>query len=135
MTKPTPSRDGVNARRSARRPFLGLIVGLVGGVAITTVAAAGLFMHRTDTVQTYPASSADSYAAAVKRVHSPMDLDRYEVWLGRLVDGGVPRGHVVTIPLAWSTEPRIDWNQDMVVLHFEPGGEIRVPMTMVLDTR
>ncbi|MGW4118095.1 hypothetical protein [Nocardia sp. NPDC004711] len=135
MTKPAPSQDGVNARRSAGRLFLGLIVGLVGGVAITTVAAAGLFMHRTDTVQTYPAWSADNYAAAVKRVHSPMDLDRYEVWLGRLVDGGVPRGHVVTIPLAWSTQPRIDWNQDMVVLHFEPGGEIRVPMTMVLDTR
>ncbi|MTE13707.1 hypothetical protein [Nocardia aurantiaca] len=135
MTKPAQSPVGVNGRRPTSRLFLGLIAGSVGGAIVTTVAAIGLFMHRTDTIQTYPASSAGNYAAAVKRVHSPMDIDRYEVWLGRLVDGGVPRGHVVTVPLAWSTEPRIDWNQDMVVLHFQPGGEIRVPMTMVLDDR
>ncbi|WP_156959308.1 hypothetical protein [Nocardia sp. BMG51109] len=133
MTHPPP--DTIHSRRPARGPFLtGLVIGVVGGVVVTTVAAVALFMHRTHTVQTYPAPTGD-YAAAVKRVHSPMDDDRYEVWLGRLAADDVPRGHVVTIPLAWSTEPRIDWNQDTVVLHFEPGGEIRVPVTMVLDTR
>ncbi|WP_159842873.1 hypothetical protein [Nocardia sp. CY41] len=64
-----------------------------------------------------------------------MDIDAYEVWLGPLFESGVSRGHVITIPLGWSTEPRIDWNRDMVVLRFDPGGEIRVPTAMVLDTR
>jgi hypothetical protein len=122
-------------RRAFGRPFiLGLALGLIPGALMTVMAAVGLFMHRTDTVRTYPALN-DTYAAAVKRIHSPMDIDAYEVWLGPLVDTGVPRGHVVTIPLGWSIEPRIDWNEDMVVLHFTPGGEIRVPMAMVLDNR
>ncbi len=42
---------------------------------------------------------------------------------------------VVAIPLGWSIEPRIDWEPDVVVLRFEPGGEIRVPMTMMVDSR
>lgn len=111
-----------------------MILGSAGGMVVETVAAVGLFMHRTETVHTYPAPDS-GYAAAVRRVHSPMDSDRYEIWLGPFANGGVPRGHVVTIPLGWSTEPRIDWNRDAVVLHFEPGGEIRVPIEMVLDTR
>ncbi|WP_433711280.1 hypothetical protein ACQP2U_34205 [Nocardia sp. CA-084685] len=41
----------------------------------------------------------------------------------------------MTVPLGWSAEPRIEWSQDVVVLVFEPGGEIGVPMKMVLDTR
>ncbi|MGY5307869.1 hypothetical protein [Nocardia gipuzkoensis] len=113
---------------------LGLVLGFIPGVLVTIVAAVGLFMHRTDTVRTYPALN-DTYAAAVKRSHSPMDIDSYEVWLGPMSDGGVPRGHVITIPLGWSTEPLIDWNQDMVVLRFTPGGEIRIPMALVLDNR
>ncbi|MFI6365869.1 hypothetical protein ACIBG0_24290 [Nocardia sp. NPDC050630] len=44
----------------------------------------------------------------------------------------MPRGHVVTVLLGWSAEPRIEGSQDAVV---EPGGEIRVPMKMVLDMR
>ncbi|MGY1899162.1 hypothetical protein [Nocardia gipuzkoensis] len=111
---------------------LGLVLGFIPGVLVTIVAAVGLFMHRTDTVRTYPALND---TAAVKRSHSPMDIDSYEVWLGPMSDGGVPRGHVITIPLGWSTEPLIDWNQDMVVLRFTPGGEIRIPMALVLDNR
>ncbi len=122
-------------RRFFGWPFaFGVVLGLISGALATIVAAVSLFMHRTDTVRTYPAPRS-TYAAAVKRTHSPMDIDSYEVWLGPFSDGGVPRGHVITIPLGWSTEPRIDWNHDMVVLNFAPGGEIRVPMAMVLDTR
>ncbi len=112
----------------------GVVLGLISGALVTIVAAVSLFMHRTDTVRTYPAPRS-TYAAAVKRTHSPIGIDSYEVWLGPFIDGGVPRGHVVTIPLGWSTEPRVDWNHDMVVLNFAPGGEIRVPMAMVVDTR
>lgn len=59
----------------------------------------------------------------------------HEIWLGPSAAGQVPRGHVVAIPLGWGIEPRIEWNRDVVVLRFEPGGEIRVPMAMVLDHR
>ncbi|MFJ1461111.1 hypothetical protein [Nocardia sp. N2S4-5] len=131
MTRP----DATPGRGQTLALFLMLIAGLVAGVVVTTVAAIGLFMHRTETVHTYPQSPPGGYAAAVKRIHSPMDIDRYEIWLGPSAGDDVPRGHVVAIPLAWSTEPRIDWTPDTVVLSFEPGGEIRVPMTMVLDKR
>ncbi|MFE3752812.1 hypothetical protein ACFXO9_00745 [Nocardia tengchongensis] len=133
MTEYAPAATGSNTRISGRL-LLGLIAGLLGGVLVTSVAAIGLFMHRIETVRADPAPDG-TYAAAVVRVHSPMDIDSYEVWLGRLSGGEVPRGHVVPIPLGWGTEPRVDWTPDTVVLHFEPGGEIRVPMTMVLDTR
>ncbi|MFE4462443.1 hypothetical protein ACFROC_34255 [Nocardia tengchongensis] len=133
MTEYAPAATGSNTRTSSRL-LLGLIAGLLGGVLVTSVAAIGLFMHRNETVRADPAPGG-TYAAAVVRVHSPMDIDRYEVALGRLSGGAVPRGHVVEIPLGWSTEPRAEWTPDTVVLHFEPGGEIRVPMTMVLDTR
>ncbi|WP_280312264.1 hypothetical protein [Nocardia abscessus] len=144
MTEPMPPLEPMRPvepmRRLSRRPAFGrplafgLVLGFISGVLVTIVAAVGLFMHRTDTVRTYPALN-ETYAAAIKRIHSPMDIDAYEVWLGPLVDTGVPRGHVIAIPLGWSIEPRIDWNENMVVLHFTPGGEIRVPIAMVLDTR
>ncbi|WP_281877478.1 hypothetical protein [Nocardia sputorum] len=122
-------------RRILSWPFAwGLALGISVGTLVTVVTAVGLFMHRTDTVRIYPALN-DTYAAAVKRTHSRMDIDAYEVWLGPLFESGVSRGHVITIPLGWSTEPRIDWTPDMVVLRFDPGGEIRVPIAMVLDTR
>ncbi|MFE3029626.1 hypothetical protein [Nocardia tengchongensis] len=133
MTEYAHAATGSNTRASGRL-LLGLIAGLLGGVLVTSVAAIGLFMHRIETVRADPAPDG-TYAAAVVRVHSPMDVDSYEVWLGRLSGGEVPRGHVVPIPLGWGTEPRAEWTPDTVVLHFEPGGEIRVPMTMVLDTR
>ena len=107
----------------------------MAGFVVTTVAAVGLFMDRTHTVRTYPESPPGIYAASVKEVRSPMDSGHHEVWLGRLSGGDVNRGHVVPIPLGWGTEPRIEWNPDTVVLRFEPGGEIRVPMTMVYDIR
>ncbi|MFE3794493.1 hypothetical protein KHQ06_30180 [Nocardia tengchongensis] len=133
MTEYAPAATGSNTRASGRL-LLGLIAGLLGGVLVTSVAAIGLFRHRIETVRADPAPDGTN-AAAVVRVHSPMDIDTYEVWLGRFSGGEVPRGHVVPIPLGWGTEPRVDWTPDTVVLHFEPGGEIRVPMTMVLDTR
>ncbi|MEV5650185.1 hypothetical protein AB0L57_18215 [Nocardia sp. NPDC052254] len=122
---------GASASRSAAAAFAGLIV----GVMVTTVAAVVLFMDRTHTVHTYPGPAHDIYAASVKEVRSPMNSGHHEVWLGRLDGGDVGRGHVVPIPLGWGVEPRIDWEPDVVVLHFEPGGEIRVPMTMVVDHR
>lgn len=125
---------GASNTRTSSRLLLGLIAGLLGGVLVTTVAAIGLFMHRNETVRADPAPDG-THAASVVRVHSPMDIDRYEVWLGRFSGGAVPRGHVVPIPLGWGTDPRVDWTPDTVVLRFEPGGEIRVPMTMVLDSR
>ncbi len=136
MSKPTPVPDRTTARRHVLALFLMLIAGVFVGAVVTTVIAIALFMHRTETVHTYPASPrGGGYAAAVKRVHSPMDLDSYEIWLGPYLDDDVPRGHVVAIPLPWSTEPHIEWTPDTVVMRFEPGGEIRVPMTMVLDNR
>lgn len=61
------------------------------------MAAVGLFMHRTDTVRMYPAPN-NTYTAAVKRVHRAIDTDSYEIRLGPFTNGGVPRGHIVTIP-------------------------------------
>ena len=121
-------------RRVTCRHF-GVFTGLVAGALVTTVAAVVLFMDRTDTVRTYPASPPGIYAASVKQVRSPMDSGHYELWLGRLDGGEVRRGHVVPIPLGWSSDPRIEWNPDTVVLRFEPGGEIGVPMSMVVDLR
>lgn len=135
MTRPTPIPDSTTARGHTHALFLMLVAGLVAGVVITTVAGVALFMHRTETLHAYPASPSNGYAAAVKRIHSPTDLDHYEIWLGPLVGDDVPRGHVVAVPPAWSTEPRVEWTPDTVVMSFEPGGEIRVPMTMVLDKR
>ncbi|MQY21419.1 hypothetical protein [Nocardia macrotermitis] len=113
----------------------GVLGGLVVGVLVTSVAAVALFMDRVHTLRTYPAPTPSVYAASVKEVRSPMDSGRDEVWLGRLDGGEVVRGHVVPIPLGWGIEPRIEWRTDVVVLRFEPGGEIRVPMTMVIDRR
>lgn len=111
-----------------------LLLGLLAGVALTAITAGILLIPRTDAVRTYP-SPDGNYAAEVKRVHSPSTSDRYEIWLGIFTQAGVPRGHVVTIPLGWSTEPRIDWKGDAVELHFNPGGDIRVSIDMVRDAR
>ncbi|MGW4242488.1 hypothetical protein [Nocardia sp. NPDC004722] len=122
-------------RTPVRALWWGILAGSIGAVVLTVVAAITLFMYRTETVQVYPLPSGATYTAAVKRVHSPMDSGRYEVWLGRPVGDEVPRGHVVAVPAGWSSHPRIDWTVDEVVLDFDPGGEIRVPMSMVIDTR